>query len=183
MKAIPTFYNGIKFRSRLEAKWAAFFDNLKWHWEYEPFDLGGWIPDFMLIGKNRSTLVEVKPYTQTEEWEKTIEKCIKAQIKSNDNKELLLLGTCPNPSFHNIYFIGVVLGLMNERTWHDNPYSSFYPAIFNNYNGFGFLNSIESYEDRITGDYDGDHCISPALLEEIEPLWKDAVNKVQWRRP
>ena len=27
-KAIPTFYNGIEFRSRLEARWAIFFDNM-----------------------------------------------------------------------------------------------------------------------------------------------------------
>jgi hypothetical protein len=57
--AIKTLYNGIKFRSRLEAKWAAFFDLLGWEWEYEPFDLNGWIPDFLL--KHGRVLVEVKP--------------------------------------------------------------------------------------------------------------------------
>lgn len=39
--AIPTKYNGINFRSRLEAKWAAFFDLLEWNWEYEPCDFNG----------------------------------------------------------------------------------------------------------------------------------------------
>ena len=37
---IPTLYNGIQFRSRLEAKWAAFFDLLGWEYEYEPSRLG-----------------------------------------------------------------------------------------------------------------------------------------------
>lgn len=48
MKAIPTVYGGVCFRSRLEARWAAFFDLIEWSWLYEPIDLNGWIPDFQL---------------------------------------------------------------------------------------------------------------------------------------
>lgn len=60
--AIPTMYNGVQFRSRLEARWAAFFDLCGWQWEYEPFDLNGWIPDFVLSRHSGGkTLVEVKP--------------------------------------------------------------------------------------------------------------------------
>jgi hypothetical protein len=46
--AIPTTYAGVRFRSRLEARWAATFDLLGWEWAYEPYDLNGWIPDFVL---------------------------------------------------------------------------------------------------------------------------------------
>jgi hypothetical protein len=48
IKAHPTEYKGVMFRSRLEARWAAFFDLEKrnWMWEYEPVDLEGWTPDF-----------------------------------------------------------------------------------------------------------------------------------------
>ena len=35
---------------------------MKWEWHYEPFDLNGWIPDFILHGRDR-VLVEVKPVT------------------------------------------------------------------------------------------------------------------------
>lgn len=59
--AIPTKYKGLQFRSRLEAQWAAFFDLLGWKWEYEPFDLNGYIPDFILKFKHRNILVEIKP--------------------------------------------------------------------------------------------------------------------------
>jgi hypothetical protein len=31
-KAIPTRYRNTNFRSRLEAKWAAFFDIVGWRW-------------------------------------------------------------------------------------------------------------------------------------------------------
>lgn len=56
---IPTAYKGIVFRSRLEATWAVFLDELKIEWRYEPFDLKGYIPDFALF--DGKTLLEVKP--------------------------------------------------------------------------------------------------------------------------
>lgn len=52
MKAIDTKYKGYKFRSRLEARWAVFFDQMGIPWEYEVegFDLDGlrYLPDFWL---------------------------------------------------------------------------------------------------------------------------------------
>lgn len=53
MKAIETEYKGYKFRSRLEARWAVFFDACGVKWEYEPegYDLGDgiyYLPDFLL---------------------------------------------------------------------------------------------------------------------------------------
>ena len=62
--AIPTLYRGRMYRSRLEARWAAFFDRLGWTYEYEPFDLGKWSPDFLLT--DLDVLVEVKPSRKAE---------------------------------------------------------------------------------------------------------------------
>jgi hypothetical protein len=63
IKAIQTEYNGYKFRSRLEARWAVFFDAAGIKYEYEPegFENEGikWLPDFYLPETN--TYVEVKP--------------------------------------------------------------------------------------------------------------------------
>jgi hypothetical protein len=61
--AIPTLYRGRMYRSRLEARWAAFFDRLGWKHEYEPFDLGAWSPDFA-ITEPFDALIEVKPHTE-----------------------------------------------------------------------------------------------------------------------
>ena len=36
IKAIQTEYNGIKFRSRLEARWAVFFDAVGVTWGFRP---------------------------------------------------------------------------------------------------------------------------------------------------
>lgn len=53
--AIPTEYKGYRFRSRLEARWAVFFDACRVSWEYEPegFLLPNgqlYLPDFLLHG-------------------------------------------------------------------------------------------------------------------------------------
>ena len=69
--AIPTKYADVLFRSRLEARWAAFFDLQAWKWEYEPVELNGWIPDFWLeipcghseCCGNHELYIEVKPFT------------------------------------------------------------------------------------------------------------------------
>lgn len=57
-RGIPTTYAGTRFRSRLEGRWAAFFDLIGWRWIYEPFDTANWIPDFLVQG-DAPFLVEV----------------------------------------------------------------------------------------------------------------------------
>jgi hypothetical protein len=73
--AIETSYNGYKFRSRLEARWARFFDVLGVKYEYEPegFDLSKiphigeyldpsdtwYLPDFWL--PRQGCYMEIKP--------------------------------------------------------------------------------------------------------------------------
>jgi hypothetical protein len=61
MKAIPTHYSGSWFRSRLEARWAAYFDILGLKWDYEPIDFDGWAPDFLIKTPYCPVFVEVKP--------------------------------------------------------------------------------------------------------------------------
>lgn len=53
LRPIPTWYQGIKFASTLEADWAATFDDWGWFWQYEPEGIqlpsGTWYrPDFHL---------------------------------------------------------------------------------------------------------------------------------------
>jgi hypothetical protein len=64
---VETRYKGVQFKSRLEARWAVFFDKLGLRWEYEPelFQLpsGGYLPDFALTWPNGNYRLwaEVKP--------------------------------------------------------------------------------------------------------------------------
>jgi hypothetical protein len=67
LQPIATVYRGHRFRSRLEARWAVFFQTLGVSWEYEPegYRLSngrGYLPDFRLrfIGKP-PLWAEVKP--------------------------------------------------------------------------------------------------------------------------
>jgi hypothetical protein len=75
IKPIETEYKGYRFRSRLEARWAVFFDALGVRYEYEKegFELGGgmrYLPDFWLTDMN--CFIEIKsnglqPYSEDEQ--------------------------------------------------------------------------------------------------------------------
>lgn len=63
IKAIETTYKGYRFRSRLEARWAVFFDALGLRWEYEPEGVElpsgeRYLPDFKVYGLG---YFEIKP--------------------------------------------------------------------------------------------------------------------------
>lgn len=87
---IPTRYREGNFRSRLEARWAAFFDRLEWVWIYEPFDGDGWIPDFLVQGP-APFLVEVGPCILASDY------FTKAEKPLTDGRLTLVLGTGPLP--------------------------------------------------------------------------------------
>lgn len=63
---IPTNYRGCRFRSRLEARWAVFFDALEIAWQYEDqgylVDGTPYLPDFYL--PHLRAFVEIKPPTE-----------------------------------------------------------------------------------------------------------------------
>jgi hypothetical protein len=197
MDAIPTTYNGVNFRSRLEAKWAAFFDLLGWRWQYEPIDLDGWIPDFMLLGAI-PTLVEVKPITDEDV---TIE--AKMVLAAGSRREdLLLVGIAPfperaAPEGH------LALGWISEQSELDPRHSGFSVAVIARFGckdlwrdsrfmghergregTLGFCSSTMNYVDRISGEHTGNvgSCgLSPTL--GAVKLWKAASNSVQWNPP
>ena len=74
IKPIETHYNGYKFRSRLEARWAVFFDAMGIKYEYEPegfeMDEVKYLPDFYLPDADRWIEIKGKKLTRED-----IEKC------------------------------------------------------------------------------------------------------------
>jgi hypothetical protein len=90
LAAIPTRHNGFLFRSRLEARWAVFFDALeiKFWYELEGFPLvtGWYLPDFFIPQVN--LYAEVKPEIPDE---KAMAKCGELCLRSGKNL-LVLIG-------------------------------------------------------------------------------------------
>lgn len=102
LKAIQTEYQNCKFRSRLEARWAVFFDTLGIEWEYEKegFDLGEagkYLPDFWL--PKLDCWVEIKPSAPPSPDEFT--KCKALAEQSGKFVFMLFSDLCPN---HIEYF-------------------------------------------------------------------------------
>lgn len=101
MNAIPTTYAGVRFRSRLEARWAVFFDSLgiDWRYEHEGHAAGRWyLCDFYL--PEFDVWIEIKPCPPTED---EIAKCV-ALAAAVPGKVRLLYG---------------VIGWWRSRAWHD----------------------------------------------------------------
>jgi hypothetical protein len=92
LKAIETRYKGYRFRSRLEARWAVFFETMECRWEYEPegFDLSplGWyLPDFRIDGR---LLIEIKPLSLSdEESARAVRLCSALALKGNADVALI----------------------------------------------------------------------------------------------
>lgn len=95
MKAIETHYNSYRFRSRLEARWAVFFNYLGIGFEYEKegFDLDGtmYLPDFWLPRKK--CWIEIKGECPSEDEKR---KCLLLS-KHTGHSCFLFHGNIPDP--------------------------------------------------------------------------------------
>jgi hypothetical protein len=100
IKAIETLYKGYRFRSRLEARWAVFFDSLAWNWSYElegyKFADGTcYLPDFYL--PDLEIFVEIKGQEPTAEEYKKAD-----NLKKSGKPVLILVG--PPWAAHSWWF-------------------------------------------------------------------------------
>jgi hypothetical protein len=91
IKPIETRYKGYRFRSRLEARWAVFFDAMHIEWEYEKEgynlgELGCYLPDFWLPQVNMWAEVKAKEFTP-DEYKKIV-----ALNKGTHHPVLMLVG-------------------------------------------------------------------------------------------
>lgn len=95
IKAIQTKYKGRLFRSRLEARWAVFFDKAKIEWQYEPegYDLDGmwYLPDF--YSPSAESFFEIKPIKPNE---REIE--VGNRLEAVTGKDYFILVGEPKPS-------------------------------------------------------------------------------------
>jgi hypothetical protein len=85
IKALPSTYGGITYRSRAEARWARFFDLAGIEFMYEPegYDIRGewYVPDFYLPKADGGMWWEVKPGPPTEKEDRLAQRLSRAQGK------------------------------------------------------------------------------------------------------
>jgi hypothetical protein len=131
IKAIETNYMGCRFRSRLEARWAVFFDAIGWMWEYEKqgYTIGyhdedevPWLPDFEIsTPSGQHFYVEVKGdrnFFADGEWLERFDygggplgftHCGWTSQYDQDHKPLLILGDIPRFQGENIDFYATII--------------------------------------------------------------------------
>lgn len=174
IKAIPTDYRGTHFRSRLEAKWAAFFDLVGWPWQYEPIDLNGYIPDFVLP-LYKPIVVEVKPelyLQQLFQHRKRIE-------DSGWDKEAMIVGA---DTFQN-EFEDAAIGILWERHHERDVSGNWACSIFHKCtkcNSWSFHHEEWTWSCRVQGCYEGDHYLDKPEPETLRRLFAEASRIVQY---
>ncbi len=180
MKAIPTIYNGRQYRSRLEARWAAMFDLMRWPYEYEPFDLDGWIPDFVLLGKgyHPKVYVEVKPAIIGRDLAMfDTDKYYSALEDAGEKSDLLLLGIGPVEETEDLLLCsGGVLGYLKEYC--DGWVDGYAWLKYDKHWDFG--HDSMGYDGRM---FSGEDHEGACWHKNWRKLWNRAGNIVQWKAP
>lgn len=167
IKPIQTKYNGYKFRSRLEARWAVFFDNagIEYRYEVEGFKhkRDCYLPDFYL--PKSKTWVEVKgdPHALCIDYQR-----MNRMLRDGDmlpsfknsltnGGGLLLLGSIPNAELCSIHFHPIIqhdteIGLC--QGWVEFLPREDYARIDNNAAHYVYL--LTGYDLAMCGEIDQD---------------------------
>lgn len=120
IKPIETIYNGYRFRSRLEARWAVFLDSLGVKYEYEPegFEMPDgtrYLPDFRVMC-HASRGGDCEPFPLYIEVKGKMDEASAKKIKAFSNyeagdeqasggKPLLIVGDIPNIMYYGSAYI------------------------------------------------------------------------------
>lgn len=181
---IPTTYRGVRFRSRLEAKWACFFDLMGWRWEYEPFDADGYIPDFVLLGDD-PVLVEVKPAINLDDFDAATTKAY-TSLAGRWEQDILFVGINPFLCAAEAWHDGVGIGLLGEWQATEDGGGDWWTGVgvwnqCGHCGGISFIHDFAWYRSRLCGHHDGDHYVNNPDLCGIAERWASATNTVQWR--
>lgn len=101
IRPIETRYAGYRFRSRLEARWAVFFDSMGFEWQYEPqgyvIDGRAYLPDFWISGYGWA---EVKGDPRGVDWKlwASFADLVRGEVSEEDPEfehDFILLGPIP----------------------------------------------------------------------------------------
>ena len=196
----PITYKGMKFRSKLEARYYNHFKNLDWDFDYEPDvpDLIGYQPDFGLYPSkkrakrfgNKPIYVEIKPIRDVDDyWENPDYKNFREKIKKywNPQNDLILFGGALKNRFDTA---AVALCLENTIYDHFTSYQFKY-SYTDGYTRIG-LSMFGIYEyllddapptTEIMFDYALDNKFDPKyekIIDMVEGSWNKAWSDLRW---
>lgn len=179
MSGIRTKYKGIRFRSILEAKWAFMFDGFGWEWQYEPFELHGYIPDFSL-GFYKPFIVEIKPLVDA-----SILAAAQSKLSSSGWKGEAAIFSHTIDSDRELPGSEPLHGSFLDSSWCPDPDEGFIWEAFQLFRcrsckTVGICSKYGIWTCRVCGEYDGDHHMDP-LDSFVQKLWAEAGNQFQWR--
>lgn len=155
IKPIETLYNGYRFRSRLEARWAVFLDSLGVKYEYEPegFELPDgtrYLPDFRVMC-HATRGGDCEPFPLYIEVKGQMDEASAKKIKAF-SLPLLIVGKIPNPVYiedisdsglmGNYVSLGYGCYPLNYETI-DGDYFAAYPCV--DHGCFGLLGDDSHY--------------------------------------
>lgn len=175
IRAIPTEYRGITFRSRLEARWAAMFDRLEWKWEYEPIDLTGYIPDFILQF-HKPVLAEIKPAMTLHECKQYTQKI----AKSGWDGDALIFGGALKLSHDS--FMGPACCYYGQK---DTSTDCLLWGLGEMHQclkcgSYSIYHTDQAYTCIVCGSYDGTRYLGPVNFDTVHNYWTDAGDAVRW---
>ncbi len=164
IKPIETIYNGYRFRSRLEARWAVFLDSLGVKYEYEPegFELPDgtrYLPDFRVMC-HATRGGDCEPFPLYIEVKGQMDDASAKKIRAfspawsgdPDGKPLLIVGDIPNPVYVEDISDSRVMGSYDSLGYECYPFNyetidgdhfAAYPCV--DHGRFGLLGDEGSY--------------------------------------
>lgn len=178
---IPTTYRHTNFRSRLEARWAAFMDLIEWSWVYEPLDVAGYIPDFLVQGP-RPFLIEVGPCISAQDYRDKASKADAASVELGN--DLLVVGVDPLSPCHPHQLSAGWFGEYGAWMVDDDPdatrpgYSWDAGVWGMGDQGLGIFHALQSFGHRPHADGHESALVSASL---VMACWAEAGNAVQWK--
>ena len=177
MNAIASMFGGIQYRSRLEARWAAFMHNIGWEHTYEPIDGDGYIPDFLVHGAN-PFFVEVKPAATKREFvveQEKVEKGVRGL-----GRDIVIVGmTAFNGPEVGRGFYGddnVAGYLCQEGVWGTANWRTCLKC-----HRVALVHTTMGFHTYPCDHYEGKAYAGEPAMEYLQGAWSDACNEVRWK--
>ena len=200
MEAKPITHRGMKFRSKLEARYFNHFKNLNWDFDYEPDVPGliGYQPDFALYPSkkrakrfgNKPIYVEIKPIRDvTDYWENPDYINFREKIKKywNPQNDLILFGGALKTRSDTA---AVALCLENTIYNHLTSYQFKYSYTegltrigLSMFHSYEYIQDDEPGTTPIMFDYELDNKFDPQyekIIEMVEGSWNKAWSDLRW---